>query len=89
MSSSLKTNIIVLTEGSSKIIMWSKSLALVNHDKSSPKKRSWCEMALDDDYEEQQERLRELYEKYKKIMEIRKYLFSIGEYELEEGEVFE
>ena len=88
MSSNLETNIIMGTEASSKIIMSSQSDALVKDGKSSPKKRSWVEMAIDDDYEEQ-ERVRELYKKCKKIMEIRKFLFSIGEYQTEEGEIFE
>jgi hypothetical protein len=89
MSSNLETNIIMRTEVSSKIIMSSKSDELVKDGKSSAKKRSWVEMAIDDDYEEEQERLKELYKKCKKIMEIRKFLFSIGEYHTEEGEIFE
>jgi hypothetical protein len=85
----------MLTEASSKIIISSQTDNIINADKSSPKKRSWVEMAIDDDYEEQEkireqkEKIRELYEKCRLIMEIRKFLFSIGEYEAEEGEVFE
>jgi len=85
-SSNLETNIIMRTEASSKIIISSQSDALV---KDGNKKRSWVQMAIDNDYEEEQERLKELYEKCKKIMEIRKFLFSIGEYHTEEGEIFE
>lgn len=86
MSSNLETNIIMRTEASSKIIMSSQSDALV---KDGNKKRTWVQMAIDNDYEEQQERLKELYEKCKKIMKIRKFLFSIGEYHMEEGEIFD
>jgi len=89
MSSNLETNIIMRTEASSKIIMSSQSDETVKDGKSSAKKRSWVQMAIDNDYEEEQERLKELYEKCKKIMEIRKFLFSIGEYHTEEGEIFE
>lgn len=55
----------------------------------SVKKRSWAEMAIDDDEEEQQERLIEEENKFKNIMAARRFLYSIGEYELEEGEILE
>lgn len=58
-------------------------------DKSTPKKRSWALMAIEEEYEEEQERLREEQEKAKKMMENRRYLFSIGEYKLEDGEILE
>lgn len=53
------------------------------------KKRSWALMAIDEEYEEEQEKLEEQQEISKKIMENRRYLLSIGEYELEEGEILE
>jgi hypothetical protein len=53
---------------------------------------TWAEMAaIDDEYEEQQEIIREKqYNEYlKNITEYRRFLISIGEYELEEGEILE
>lgn len=51
-------------------------------------------MTIDLDYEEQQKkmvreegRVNNIYEIYQKTIEIRRFLFSIGEYELEEGEI--
>lgn len=58
-------------------------------NKSAPKKQSWALMAIEEEYEEEQERLREEDEKTKKITEKRRYLLSIGEYQLEEGEILE
>lgn len=58
-------------------------------NKSVPKKRSWALMAIEEEYEEELERLREEDEKTKKITEKRQYLYSIGEYELEDGEILE
>jgi hypothetical protein len=48
--------------------------------------------SINDHYEEEQRVLRErviLYETLKKIMKIRMFLLSIGEYELEDGEILE
>lgn len=53
------------------------------------KKRSWAQMIADEEEEEEQERLREEENKYKNIMAARRFLYSIGEYELEEGEILE
>jgi hypothetical protein len=53
------------------------------------KKRTWAEMAFDDDEEEQQERLRDEDNKMKNILAARRFLYSIGQYELEEGEILE
>ena len=73
-----------------------KSINMINVDKSLSKKRSWVEMAIDDDYEEEQERVKEEAERVKiqretikRIMEIRRFLLSIGEYILEDGEILE
>jgi hypothetical protein len=61
---------------------------------SLSKKRSWVEMAIDDDYQEleervirQEERIKLMLEYIKKIIEIRRFLVSIGEYEFEDGEI--
>ena len=53
------------------------------------KKRTWAQMIADEEEEEEQERLREQQEKWKNIMAERRFLYSIGEYELEEGEILE
>lgn len=53
------------------------------------KKRTWAQMAYDGDEEEEQERLIEEQEKIIKMVENRRFLYSIGEYELEEGEILE
>lgn len=63
-----------------------ESIDTTNVNKSLSKKRSWVEMALDD---EEQERVRLLSETIKKIIEIRRFLASIGEYHLEDGEIIE
>lgn len=52
------------------------------------KKRTWAQMATDDD-EEEQEKLREQENKLKNILAARRFLYNIGEYELEEGEIVE
>ena len=52
------------------------------------KKRTWAQMAIDDE-EEEQERLREEENKMKNIIAARRFLYSIGEYKLEEGEILE
>jgi uncharacterized protein with GYD domain len=48
-------------------------------------------MNIDDDYEEEQKRIMEKKERVKetlkKIMEIRRFLVTIGEYDLEDGEI--
>ena len=46
-------------------------------------------MAIDDEEEEEQVRLREEENKMKNIIAARRFLYSIGDYELEEGEVLE
>lgn len=51
--------------------------------------KSWAEMANDADEEERIEREEEEREKYKKIVQERMYLLSIGQYELEDGEILE
>lgn len=50
---------------------------------------TWAEMAAIDD-EEEEMLIQEQYNQYlKNITEYRRFLFSIGEYELEEGEIFD
>lgn len=61
----------------------------MNTNKSVPKKRTWAQMAIDEEYEEEQDRLREEEEKNKNLLAMRRFLFSIGEYELEDGEILE
>lgn len=46
-------------------------------------------MAIDEEEEEEEERLREEENKMKNIMAARRFLYSIGAYELEEGEILE
>lgn len=53
------------------------------------KKRKWAQMALDAEEEEEQEILRQEDEKFKNILAARRFLYSIGLYELEEGEILE
>jgi hypothetical protein len=53
------------------------------------KKKSWAEMADDTDEEERIEKKEEDEEKTRKMMQHRKYLYSIGQYELEDGEILE
>lgn len=53
------------------------------------KGRTWAQMIADEEEEEEQERLREEQEKMKNILAARKFLYSIGQYELEEGEILE
>jgi RNA polymerase-binding transcription factor DksA len=55
----------------------------------NPKKKSWAEMADDADDEERIEKEEEEKEKARKIINKRKYLLSIGKYELEDGEILE
>lgn len=64
-------------------------MSQMNTNTHVPKKRSWAEMAIDEEYEEEQEKCREEEEKHKQIMENRRYLHSIGKYELEEGEILD
>ena len=80
---------VYVLELTNKLIMTSQANTKMNTDKSVPKKQSWALMAIEEEYEEEQERLREKQEKNKKIMENRRYLLSIGEYQLEEGEILE
>jgi hypothetical protein len=61
---------------------------MINVNKSLSKKRSWVEIAFDN-FDEEQERVNLMNEIIKKIMEIRGLLLSIGEYDLEDGEVLE
>jgi hypothetical protein len=66
-----------------------------NVNKLLSKKRTWSQVNIDDDYqnEEEQKRIMEKKERVKetlkKIMEIRLFLVSIGEYDLEDGEILE
>jgi hypothetical protein len=62
------------------------------------KKRTFVQMNIDDDYQneeeqkrimEKKERVRLVRETLKKIMEIRRFLVTIGEYDLEDGEILE
>jgi hypothetical protein len=62
-------------------IVWIEPEKFVN-------KRTWAQMATDDD-EEEQEKLREQENKLKNILAARRFLYNIGEYELEEGEIVE
>ena len=62
----------------------------------APKYKSWALMAYEADEEERLEREEEEREKMEKerqkmenIMAARRFLYSIGEYELEEGEILE
>jgi hypothetical protein len=57
---------------------------------------SWAEICYEADEEEEEEERKKLEEKQKNDMEkqkketeIRRHLYNIGEYELEEGEIFE
>lgn len=52
------------------------------------KKRSWVQMDIDDE-EEEQEKLREEENKMKNILAARRFLYNIGQYELEDGEILE
>jgi hypothetical protein len=60
-----------------------------SQDNNTSKKRSWAEMVIDEEYEEEQERLREQENQLKNIVAARRFLYSIGMYELEEGEILE
>lgn len=55
----------------------------------TPKKKSWAEMADEADDEERIAKEEEEEEKTRKIIKERKYLLSIGQYELEDGEILE
>ncbi len=72
-----------------KVKMSTNATAKMNKPEESPKKKSWAEMAEEEDEEERIEKEQEEREKTRKIMEKRKYLLSIGEYELEDGEILE
>jgi hypothetical protein len=57
---------------------------------------SWAEICYAQEEEEEEEERKKLeekqkedMEKHKKETEIRRHLYTIGEYELEEGEIFE
>jgi hypothetical protein len=52
-------------------------------------KLTWAEMAAIDDEEEEMLREEQYNQYIKYITEYRRFLFSIGEYELEEGEILE
>lgn len=71
-----------------KVKMSTNATAKMNKPES-PKKKSWAEMADEADEEERIEKEQEDREKTRKIMEERKYLLSIGQYELEDGEILE
>jgi hypothetical protein len=51
--------------------------------------RSWAQMIADEEEEEEQERKMLEQEKLKNIIACRQFLYSIGEYELEDGEILE
>jgi hypothetical protein len=53
------------------------------------KNRSWAQMIADEEEEEEEERKMLEQEKLKNIIATRQFLYSIGEYELEEGEILE
>ena len=56
---------------------------------NAPVYKSWAVMAYEADEEERLEREEEEREKYRKIVQERLYLLSIGQYELEDGEILE
>jgi hypothetical protein len=60
-----------------------------SNPETAPKYKCWAVMVYEADEEERLEREEEEREKKQKIMEERRYLHSIGEYELEEGEILE
>jgi hypothetical protein len=82
-------------ESNAQLMISSQWSTIINKSKSFTKKRIWSQMTIDVDYEEQQrkrvreeqERVNNIYETLQKIIEIRRLLFSIGQYELEEGEI--
>ncbi len=82
-------------ESNAQLMISSQWSTIINKNKSLTKKRIWSQMTIDLDYEEQQkkrvrkqkERVNNIHETLQKIIEIRRLLFSIGEYELEEGEI--
>lgn len=53
------------------------------------KNRSWAQMIADEEEEEQQERERIEEQKLKNDIATRRFLYNIGAYELEEGEILE
>jgi hypothetical protein len=53
------------------------------------KNRSWAQMIADEEEEEEQERKMLVKEKFKNTIACRQFLYSIGMYELEEGEILE
>ena len=62
----------------------------------TPKSKSWALMAYEADEEErlereeeEREKMEEERQKMEKIMAERRYLYSIGKYDLEEGEILE
>ena len=50
---------------------------------------SWSEIIFAIEDEEEEKELKKLQEKNKQNMEYRRYLYNIGNYELEEGEILE
>jgi hypothetical protein len=50
---------------------------------------SWAQMIADEEENEEQDRVREEQDRLKNIIAERRFLYSIGEYELEEGEILE
>ena len=60
-----------------------------NPEKIFLKGSSWAQMISDEEENEEQDRAREEQERLKNIIEERRFLYSIGEYELEEGELLE
>jgi hypothetical protein len=49
--------------------------------------RSWAQMIADEEEEEEQENRKLQEENLKNIIACRQFLYTIGEYELEEGEI--
>lgn len=50
---------------------------------------SWAEISFQEEEEEEEEERRKIEQEKQKVLEERRYLYSIGEYELEEGEILE
>ena len=62
---------------------------VLNPEKIFLKGSSWAQMISDEEENEEQDRAREEQERLKNIIAERRFLYSIGEYELEEGELLE
>ena len=62
---------------------------VLNPEKIFLKGSSWAQMISDEEENEEQDRVRDEQERLKNIIAERRFLYSIGEYELEEGELLE